>query len=390
MRRPAAAKLAPMNRTLRAVIMVLTSACTGDGTGPTPGVPVAYPSGGTTLAGLAAVDLLNDSRIDLITVDRDGGSIRLLPGRAGGAFGEAVGLTAGDDPIQATAGDVNGDGVPDLIVMRHLVNTLSVQLGLGGGALAPRVDYPLRNHGNRVVVVDLNGDGLGDLVAAHDGSGQPIYLTVFLGSRTGELHQLQELGTDYFTTEDLVAGDFDGDGHPDLAVATSDPRAAVLVFHGLGTGELAAPVALPTVPAHAGVSDGTTALATGDLNGDGLDDIVNVCFDLTNQLVVRLATASGAGFAAPVVTPLASPVDVALGDLDGDGRLDAVAANLLTGTVSVLHGKGDGTFEPARDWPVGSEPLALAVFDFDGDGLADIAATDLVDHAIRVLLSKRN
>ena len=339
MRRPAAAKLAPMNRTLRAVIMVLTSACTGDGTGPTPGVPVAYPSGGTTLAGLAAVALLNDSRIDLITVDRDGGSIRLLPGRAGGAFGEAVGLTAGDDPIQATAGDVNGDGVPDLIVMRHLVNTLSVQLGLGGGALAPRVDYPLRNHGNRVVVVDLNGDGLSDLVAAHDGSGQPIYLTVFLGSRTGEL---------------------------------------------------AAPVALPTVPAHAGVSDGTTALATGDLNGDGLDDIVNVCFDLTNQLVVRLATASGAGFAAPVVTPLASPVDVALGDLDGDGRLDAVAANLLTGTVSVLHGKGDGTFEPARDWPVGSEPLALAVFDFDGDGLADIAATDLVDHAIRVLLTKRN
>jgi hypothetical protein len=70
--------------------------------------------------------------------------------------------------------------------------------------------------------------------------------------------------------------------------------------------------------------------------------------------------------------------------------LDAVAANLVAGTVSVLRGKGDGTFEAARDRPLGSEPLALVVSDFDGDGLADIAATDLVDHAIRVLLSGRN
>lgn len=281
-----------MARTLRALILALATACSGDGTGPapgpTPGVAVVYPSGGTTLTGLAAVPLLNGSRTDLVTVARDGGSVRVLPGQTAGAFGEAIGLTAGDDPIQATAGDVNGDAVPDLIVMRHLVNTLSGRLGLGGGQFGTTIDYPLRNHGNRVVVVDLDGDGMGDVVAAHDGSGQPIHLTVFLGSATGELHQVQQLGTDYFTTEDLAAGDFDGDGHIDVALASSDPRAAVLVFHGLGTGELAPPVALPTVSAGGGVSDGTTALATGDLNGDGLADIAAT--DLLDHAIrVRLS-----------------------------------------------------------------------------------------------------
>ena len=90
--------------------------CGGDGVAPAPepgpGNPVVYPSGGTTLAKLAALDLVADGRPDLITVARGDGSIRVLHGLAAGAFAAPLAFTAGGDPLQATAGDVNGDGIP--------------------------------------------------------------------------------------------------------------------------------------------------------------------------------------------------------------------------------------------------------------------------------------
>jgi len=372
-----------------ALITLVAFGCAGDGTAPEPepkpGIPVVYPTGGTTLTSLAALDLVDDGRRDLITVARGDGSVRVLPGRSAGAFDAALAFTAGGDPVQATAGDVNGDGIPDLLVIGHLVNAFFVSLGLGGGQFAPAVSYPLRNHGNRLVVADLNGDAFADVVAAHDGSGAPIYVTAYVGSASGELEPVWELGTDYFTTEGIAAGDFDGDGKMDVAIAMGDNRAAVLVLRGLGTGEFAAPVALPPLSPSPGIGDGTTALAVGDVNGDGLDDIIVACYSLSNQLVIRLST--GSGFADPVPLPLPSPVGVGLGDLNGDGKLDAVASNLERGTVSLLHGNGDGSFQAPVDVPVGSEPVALAVADFDGDGLADVAVADLGDHAIRVLLS---
>lgn len=376
--------------TMRAAVLVLLlSGCTTDGTGPVrgprPGIPAVYPTGGTTLTRLAALDLVGDSRRDLITVARGDGSVRVLPGQAAGAFTAALAFVAGDDAIQATAGDVNGDGIADLLVIGHLANAFYVRLGRGDGQFAPSVKYPLRNHGNRLVVADLNGDAYADVVAAHDGSGAPIYVTAYLGSATGELHPAWELGTDYFTTEDIAAGDFDGDGRPDVAIAMGDNRAAVLVLRGLGTGEFAAPIVLPPKSPRPGIGDGTTALAVGDVNGDGRDDIIVACFDLTNQVLVRLST--GSGFADPVTIPLPSPVDVALGDVDGDGKLDVVASNIVAGTVSLLHGDGDGSFAAPVDVPMGPEPTSLAVADFDGNGLADIAVTSLDDHAIRVLLS---
>jgi hypothetical protein len=183
----------------------------------------------------------------------------------------------------------------------------------------------------------------------------------------------------------IATGDFDGDGKTDVAIAMGDNRGSVLVLRGLGTGAFAAPMILPPMSPSPGIGDGTSALAVGDVNGDGRDDIIVACFLLSNQLIVRLST--GSGFADPVAIPLPSPVDVALGDLDGDGKLDVVASNIDKGMVSLLRGKGDGTFEWPVNVPMGPEPVSLAVADFDGDGLADIAVTSLGDHAVRVLLS---
>jgi hypothetical protein len=353
--------------------------------GPEPGVPVAYPTGGATLTHVSAADLVGDGHRDLIAVARADNSVRVLPGEAAGGFAGAVALTAGDDAVQAAAGDVDGDGIADLVVVGHLSNAMVVRRGLGANRFGPPDTYPLRNHGNRVVVTDLNGDGFADAVVAHDGSGAPVYVTAWLGSATGALRQVRQVGTNYFTTRGIATGDLDGDGHTDVVLALGDNRAAVLVLRGLGTGEFATPVPLPPLGTGPGLSDGTAAVAVGDLNGDGRDDLVVGCFDLTNQLVIRLSTATG--FADPVQLALPGPVDLALGDLNGDGALDIAAPN-LGGTLSLLYGKGDGSFGAPVEVPIGPEPASVAVADFDGNGVDDVAVAGLGDDSIRVVLNR--
>ncbi len=68
-----------------------------------------------------------------------------------------------------------------------------------------------------------------------------------------------------------------------------------------------------------------------------------------------------------------SPVAIAAGDFGGDGRLDLAVANSDSGNVSVLMGNGDGTFRPAVDYPVGYDPTEIVAGDFTGDGRIDLA-----------------
>jgi hypothetical protein len=345
---------------------------------------MVYTVGATDLVGLAAVNIVGDSGADLVMVARSDLSVRILPDSARG-FGAALAIPAENDARRVAVGDVNSDGVPDLLVVGH-DNSLNVRLGTGQGQFGPVTRYDLRNHANYLAVLDLNGDSYADVVVAHDGSGNPVFLTAFLGSATGALHQAWELGTSYFTSMGMATGDFDGDGRADVAVALGgDSRASALVFYGLGTGAFHDPLVLPTVSPDSGLSDGTAAIAAGDLDGDGRDDLVIACFSLTNQLVIRRGTA--AGFSDPVTVALPSPVSVALGDLNGDGKLDAIAANIGQGTLSILHGRGDGSFDAPVSLQAGPLPSSVAVADLDGNGLADIAVADLGDHTIRVFWS---
>ncbi len=122
----------------------------------------------------------------------------------------------------------------------------------------------------------------------------------------------------------------------------------------------------------AGQGPGSPAL--GDANGEGKLDVVVA--DATDG-TVSVLLGNGDGTLQPRLTYLvgASPVSLAMGDLNADGKPDLVVANQgPPGTVGVLLGKGDGTFRPQAAYPAGSYPKALAIADVTGDGKSDLLA----------------
>jgi hypothetical protein len=156
----------------------------------------------------------------------------------------------------------------------------------------------------------------------------------------------------------VAVGDFNGDGHLDLAVANTDGL-SVLLGKGHGSFQTA-----QSCSARGG------SLAVADMNGDGKLDLV------TSGGSLLLGNGDGTFQAARTFPVGIGPFSVAVGDFNGDGHLDLAVANSGSGTVSVLLGNGDGSFQTARTFSAGSFPQSVAVGDFDGDGHLDLAVAN--------------
>src|SRR6266566_3333024 len=138
----------------------------------------------------------------------------------------------------------------------------------------------------------------------------------------------------------------------------------------------------------AGSKNGPSGMAVGDFNGDGKLDLAVVNFgdwniyvllgngDGTFQAARSVYFASGGGFPWYVVTA----------DFNGDGKLDLAVSNYGDNSFSVLLGNGDGTFQPPRTLPIGTHPALVAVGDFNGDGKPDLAISSVGDNTVSVLL----
>lgn len=225
---------------------------------------------------------------------------------------------------------------------------------------------------------------------------------------------------------DLVVADLDRDGHLDLAIVdildalvirrygrgdgTFDPAPALpgifqpravaalsrdpaqerdLVSADQGTHLLALyrPDGRPRSYAAPVVAKGgelPRALVSGDLNDDGVDDLV-VANEGSNDVSVILLGGDGEPLSSVAYPVGVEPYGLALGDLDGDGRLDLAVANRLDGTISVLLADGPGTFGPASTHDARPDPRSVVIGDFDGDGVADVAATSYKDDELTIL-----
>jgi phospholipase C len=183
------------------------------------------------------------------------------------------------------------------------------------------------------------------------------------------------------TNPNLVAiGDFNGDGHMDLAVANQSSK-TISILLGNGDGTF-------TVGATLNTGNEPSALAVGDFNGDGhLDLAVGNSPDST--IMIFLGDGTGNFNQVPTIIPSVNPVSIAVGDFNGDGYLDMVVTNFMINTISVFLGKGDGTFWPtATPAVILNGPSALAVADFNGDGIADLAVANQTGSTVSIFIGK--
>jgi hypothetical protein len=174
----------------------------------------------------------------------------------------------------------------------------------------------------------------------------------------------------------VVVGDFNGDGKLDVASANFGSTAlgapsCVSVLFGNGDGTLQLPTCIPT-------GAGTIALAAGDFNGDGKQDLIAV--NLTGDSVSVLLNNGNSTFQTPINTGVGtSPSAVAVGDFNKDGKLDVAVANASNNNVNVLIGKGDGTFQSPVSYATGSLPDAIFSADLNNDGKLDLVVTNAGD-----------
>lgn len=331
----------------------------------TPGAGSPLPAGNGSYF-VAAGDLNNDGIPDLVTPDNNDATVAVLLGNGDGTFQTATLNGTGVAPVAAKVGDFNGDGFLDIAVANSGSGTVSILLGNGDGTFQNQVTYGVGNAPNAVAVADLNRDGNLDLVVVNTTDGTA---SVLLGNGDGtfQAQTVISVGTGPW---DVLVGDFNGDGIPDIASANrSDNALGILLGNGDGTFAAAVPYATGSYP---------DAVSTGDFNGDGFADLV-VGNYLDGTVSVLLGNGDGTFQNQSVYNAGPAVARLAVGDFNGDNTLDIAAPNANVGTLTLLFGNGDGTFQTQPAYTVGNTPLAVASVDLNGDGLADLAVVNCTE-----------
>lgn len=261
--------------------------------------------------------------------------------------------SGGFSPLSVAVGDVNGDGIPDLLVVNFSSNNVGVLLGNGDGTFQHAITFATGGVGAvSVAVSDVNRDGNLDLIVANtcdndcSGSGQSG-VGVLLGNGDGTFRAAVTYPSGGSFIQSVSVADVNGDGIPDLLVLNSCPfrlaskcgiqqNGTVGVLLGGGAGDFQ-PVA---VTDSGGLEP--TSFAVADINGDGNPDVV-----VANSLSGTVGVLLGRGartFKRAITYPAFGASWVAIADLNGDGKLDLAVAN--GSAAGVLLGSGDGSFEP--------------------------------------------
>jgi hypothetical protein len=269
----------------------------------------------TRIYGAMASDLNNDGWTDLMTVNEVSADIRVTLSLADGSglYGPFLAPQAiGVESSPNEPGDFDNDGNVDTAIGAALSDTVSIGLGAGNGMFSiTQIGVGDEPHG--VAVLDVDGDGDSDVVNANHGS----------------------------TSNNL----------------------SLLINNGMGV------FAAPTY--FSGCVSGPWGLAAGDMNNDGIMDLV-VGGEGSEEVCTLLGNGNG-GFTASTAQDAGGPVwAVAVGDLDGDGNLDAATANAFSGTGGILLGNGDGTFDLPATVSAGNHTPSVDLGDLDGDGDLDL------------------
>ncbi|QKG54402.1 T9SS type A sorting domain-containing protein [Hymenobacter sp. BRD67] len=293
-----------------------------------------------TLGGRIALgDVNGDGRLDIVTCQYGsmaGGMVSILLGQGGDNFSSTTSYLIGalNHPVWIALGDVNGDGHLDIVTANYENDTVSVLAGQAGGGFATASYYVGVSGGKPYCVAlgDMNGDGLLDIVTTNELANTVSVLLASGGSgfAPAKIYPTGAASNPYGNAQQLALGDVNKDGRLDIVINNSYN---VSVLIGEANGNLA-----PFIPYSIGNHSNTSyAVQLGDMNGDGYLDIVTS----SDTNVDILLGQAGGGFAAVQNFSRGNFLSddcetLALGDLNGDGQLDIVTANGMGNTISVL------------------------------------------------------
>ena len=315
------------------------------------------------------------------------------------SFAAKVEFTTGSAPVAVAIGDFNHDGKPDLAVANFHSDTVSVFLdttatGSAVPSFAARLDFPTGSLPYSVAIGDLDGDGTPDLAVANRNSNTVSVLlnTTPPGSTAPSFAPRVDFATgmDPFS---VAIGDLDGDGKLDLAVA-NERSGTVSVLRNTRAVGSTTPSFAATVDFMTG--DSPLSVAIGDLDGDGKLDLVVADYNLNTVSILHNLTATGAttpSFATKVDFMTGSnPYSVAIGDVNSDGKPDIAVSNSNANSVSVLlntatTGSMTPSFAAKVDFTTGSTSVFIAIGDLDGDGSPDLAIGNVNSNTVSVLIN---
>ena len=302
-------------------------------------------------------------------------------------FPSATTMPVGSLPLSVAAGDLNGDGFPDLVTANFFGNTATVVMGNGDGTFGAGLDLPMLPPGSKDIVGpvqaaigDLNGDGHNDIVIGVNAS-----IAVFLNDGAGNFAGGGEGGSaSYYgyggQIRGVVIANFnDGDAFPDIIYSSRDDS-SLNVLLGVGDGTFGDPVSLYTF-------GGPVGAVVRDFNKDGyLDVAAPLVFD--SQVLIALGDGTGALSEAGTF-PVGSPEWLDAGDFNNDGIDDLVSAFLNGNAANVLIGNGDGTFQDAVTLSTGPDslPITVAAADVNGDGFDDVLSAAFIANAVNLHIS---
>jgi hypothetical protein len=346
---------------------------------------------GSAPGSVEVADLNRDGRPDLVVANEQGQDVTVLLGDGRGGFAAAPGspFAAGQQPNDIAIGDFNRDGKLDLAFANHEAKHLTVLLGDGRGGFSPAPKSPfaveVRPHTHGVAAGDLNGDGNPDLLTDSWGND---HVAVLLGDGKGGFRPGPLLAVGKHPYQRVRIADVDGDGKGDI-LTTNLEGDDVTVLLGDGKGGFK-----PSAGSPFPCGDSPFFVAIGDINGDGKPDlaVVNSPSSTADRrgrdgLTLLLGDGKG-GFKMMAGSPFATgkiPNRLAIGDVNGDGVADVAVTNTDSDSISLFLMSRGGSVASASTIAVGRKPQGIAIHDLNGDGKAEIIVADGGDNEVIVI-----
>jgi len=340
-------------------------------------------------------DFNGDGNLDMVVANEQGGDVSVLLGDGKGGFSPArcSPFPAGHNPNDLAVGDFNRDGRLDLAIANHETQHLTVLLGDGRGGFAPAPNSPftvaVRPHTHGVATGDFNGDGNLDLVTDSWGEDR---LAVLFGDGDGSFGTPGTyVAVGKHPYQRIRVADLNGDGNADI-VSPNLEGDNVTVLLSDGKGGFRQPTSSP-VPC----GDSPFNVAVGDVNADGKPDlaIVNSPSSTSDRsgkdgLTILIGDGLGA-FTTMVGSPFVTgkfPNIPAIGDVNGDGVADVAVSNPDVDNITIFTMSRQSSLASRTTISVRGHPKGLAIRDVNGDGKAEIVITNNTRDSVTVITGK--